>query len=362
MKETNDFLMPEYYSGFRCKMGECRTACCVGWPISVSLENYFKLIGMECSPELRSKLDVGLRMTDHPTPDHYACFNPRYDGNCPMRMEDGRCLIHAEKGEDALADVCRLFPRGIRVDGVHECSCSNSCEAVAEIFLGMREPMRFVKKTIAVEVPDGSDSTGHVHTEAEQEKRMAIIAFLQSRDQSLAARIADLGRKIDKDVKIPRHSAENGELYIAMVKTLAEHHDSIADYAEEAISCLTDENGAYDWGIYERACAEFEARFPQWEIFFEHLIVNHIFFSRFPITERKMAEIDVWKALVLIYALLRFIAVGYTVSHPDEAGLVDAVSACFRMIDHTDFTSYAAALMKKYALGGNDALGNLLGL
>ena len=47
MKETNDFLMPEYYIEFGCKMGECRSACCTGWPITVSQDNYFHLLGMD---------------------------------------------------------------------------------------------------------------------------------------------------------------------------------------------------------------------------------------------------------------------------------------------------------------------------
>lgn len=362
MKETNDFLMPEYYSEFRCKMGECRTACCVGWPISVSLENYFKLIGMDCTPALRSRLDVGLRMSDRPTPEHYACFNPRYDGNCPMRMEDGRCSIHAEMGEDALADVCRLFPRGIRVDGVRECSCSNSCEAVAEIFLGMPEPMKFVRKKITVEVPDGSDNTGHVHTEEEQSKRMAIIAQLQSRDKSLPQRIAELGEKMGRTETAVGCGVDGAALLIPMLKTLAEHHDSITDYAAEAISCFAGADGVYDCAAYEKARAEFEERFPGSEILFEHLLVNHIFFSRFPITGRKMAEIDVWKALVLIFALLRFVSIGYTASHSDENGLVDAAAACFRMIDHTEFEPYAAALLRKYAADGDEGVCALLGI
>ena len=362
MKETNDFLMPEYYSEFKCKMGECRSACCVGWPITVSLENYFKLIGMDCTPELRSRLDVGLRMSDRPTPEHYACFNPRYDGNCPMRMEDGRCSIHAEMGEDALADVCRLFPRGIRVDGVRECSCSNSCEAVAEIFLRMSEPMKFVRKQITVEVPDGSDNTGHVHTEEEQKKRMAIIALLQSREKSLPMRIAELGCMVGQKEIVPGCGADGAELLLPMLKTLADHHDSIADYAAEAISRFTGDDGMFDRGAYEKAAREFEDRFAQGETLFEHLIVNHIFFSRFPVTARKMAEIEVWKSLVMVYALLRFIAVGYTVSHPDEDGLADAVSACFRMIDHTEFEPYAAALLRKYGADGEDIPGKLLGI
>ena len=115
MKQTNDFLIPDYFPDFHCKMGDCRAACCQGWPISISMENYFSLLGMDCPPDLRSRLDVGLRMVEHPTKDEYARFNPRWDGNCPMRMEDGRCSLHAEIGEDSLPEVCRLYP----VDGIH---------------------------------------------------------------------------------------------------------------------------------------------------------------------------------------------------------------------------------------------------
>ena len=114
MKQTNDFLIPDYFPDFHCKMGDCRAACCQGWPISISMENYFSLLGMDCPPDLRSRLDVGLRMVEHPTKDEYARFNPRWDGNCPMRMDDGRCSLHAEIGEDSLPEVCRLYPRGIR--------------------------------------------------------------------------------------------------------------------------------------------------------------------------------------------------------------------------------------------------------
>lgn len=64
--------------------------------------------------ELRRQLDCGLRPVDRPDADEYARFTPRYDGDCPMRMPDGRCSLHAELGEDVLPDICRLYPRGIR--------------------------------------------------------------------------------------------------------------------------------------------------------------------------------------------------------------------------------------------------------
>ena len=53
MQEDQQYLAPDYYPSFRCKQGKCRAACCEGWPISVTMNDYFTLLGVECSPELR---------------------------------------------------------------------------------------------------------------------------------------------------------------------------------------------------------------------------------------------------------------------------------------------------------------------
>ena len=147
--ESHIFLMPDYYLHFSCKMGKCRSACCVGWPISISMQNYFHLLGMNCPKYLRNKLDIGLRVYEHPDKDRYAYFTPDYHGDCPLRMTDGRCSIHAEMGEEVLPDICRLYPRGIRAEnGLYECSCANSCEAILELLLAKKEPITFFKKSL----------------------------------------------------------------------------------------------------------------------------------------------------------------------------------------------------------------------
>ena len=47
MKETQKYLVPDYFPEFSCKMGACRAACCVGWPVSITMDDYFRLLGME---------------------------------------------------------------------------------------------------------------------------------------------------------------------------------------------------------------------------------------------------------------------------------------------------------------------------
>ena len=88
MKE--DYLVPEYYPKFACKMGACRHPCCVGWPISVSTDDYFRLLGVDCAPALRAKLDTAVRVSLHPTPEAYAQIAPTWEGDCPLHMKDGR--------------------------------------------------------------------------------------------------------------------------------------------------------------------------------------------------------------------------------------------------------------------------------
>ena len=105
---------PDYYPAFRCKAAKCRRACCEGWSVTISMADYFRLLGIKASPETKDRLDRALHLTEHPTEDEYAMILPRYDGKCPMHMNNGLYAIHAGAGEEALPAVCRLYPRGLR--------------------------------------------------------------------------------------------------------------------------------------------------------------------------------------------------------------------------------------------------------
>ena len=97
MGNAHEYLMPDYYPDFHCKTGMCRAACCVGWNVSLSMQDYFRLLGVECRKHVREKLDCALHVKRYPTEDSYAELVHRYDGNCPLRMENGLCAIHAER-------------------------------------------------------------------------------------------------------------------------------------------------------------------------------------------------------------------------------------------------------------------------
>ena len=103
-----DYIVPDYYTSFTCKIDHCRSACCDGWPVTFSMADYFKLLSVDCSPELKGRLDISLHLTEHPTEEEYGTILPRYDGRCPIRLADGRCALQTEAGQGALPAVCRL--------------------------------------------------------------------------------------------------------------------------------------------------------------------------------------------------------------------------------------------------------------
>lgn len=381
MKEHPEYLVPDYYPHFACKMGACRTACCEGWPISFTMTDYFRLLGADCSPELRRRLDGSMHLAPHPSPEAYAQISPRYDGSCPLRLADGRCGLQAELGEEALSAVCRLYPRGIRGGENRECSCANSCEAVIELMMAHAEPLKLMKMPLALSEPPVTPPAFHFETAGrEQEIRLWLIGFIQDRSCPLPVRILRLGdalRRMDRALK-EKNAARVDELLSGrenisapgfieagqeelvyglevagqMLALMDERSDSIRAYGEEALEFFG--SGRAEFVRYELAKKHFEALLPGWESWFENMLVNHMFFTRFPFQDRPVELRDEFLALCAVYALLRFLMIGWVAGHSTRENMVDVAAAAFRLIDHTEFDRFAAPVLKK--LGCEDSV------
>ena len=373
------YLVPDYYPAFACKMGACRRPCCEGWPVSITMADYFRLLSVDCSPELRRRLDGGLHLAMHPTPEAYAQITPRYDGVCPLHLPDGRCALHAECGDGVLAAVCRLYPRGVRNGETRECSCANSCEAVVEMLLDRDAPLGFITVQRDFGLPDMPPRQHFFHTAGrEQEIRLWLIRQLQRREYPLPQRILLLGQALHAmddalsaqddaavdalltgrsaipapELPIPSHEKllRGLEAVEKMLSTLDRSSVSIRDYGEEALAHF---RGAGDpYAKYEAACARFAAVIPQWESWLENLLVNHMYFVQFPFQDRPVPLRDEYLALVAVYTLLRCLLVGCLAEKGDRVRAVDVASAAFRLVDHTTFDLYAAPLLRE--LGCDD--------
>lgn len=374
--QTHDYLIPDYYPAFACKMGACRSACCEGWPISFSLEDYFRLTSQECGEALRRRIDTGLRVSLHPSPDAYAQISPRWDGNCPLRLEDGRCAVHAELGDGALACVCRLYPRGVRLERGYECSCANSCEAVLELLLHHPQPLRFIRRELSFDLPAPQPLLSlRPECVLEQEVRLWLIRLMQDRARPLPDRLMRLGlalRQIepirrdeaalralmDTDFTAQPDSMAANEAHLAagmatmeaLMAQLDSRSDSVRRYGEAALAYFGTDDGAFD--RYRAAGVHFTRLLPEWEAFFEHMLVNHMFFERFPFQDRPDSLWEEFVAICAVYALLRFLCLGWMAERDDLPALIDVCAAAFRLIDHTQFDRYASRTL--HALGCTD--------
>lgn len=373
MENAKVFIVPDYYPDFLCKMGACRTACCEGWPITFSISDYFKLLGEECSSELRKKIDCALHLTDFPTSDSYAMISPRYDGHCPMRLDDGRCALHAEMGENALAAVCRLYPRGIRSGSHYECSCANSCEAVIELLLKHDRRLEFVEMSLKMDIPINPQRLHCFETAGrEWNIRMWLISFLQRREFQLPQRMLMLGEamnaidlalseknfdQVDRLLSNEESIAAPDGLHVEydqlmlgldaagrMLEIIDARSESIRSYGESVLAYFG--HGEIELNRYEYANSHFAEVVPQWEHWFENMLVNHMFFEQFPFQDRPVPLKDEYIALCAVYALLRFLCVGWMAEHENIDEAVDVAAAAFRLIDHTEFDRYAASILK----------------
>ena len=407
MAETREFLVPDYFPDFSCKMGLCRRACCEGWRVSVPMRTYFSLLGLSCGEELRHRIDSHLCLCDTPTEDEYAFLAPRYDGNCPLRAPDGRCQLQIENGEDVLPEVCRLYPRGVRFeDGTWECSCAGSCEAVLELLFDDRRtaPLRFVRMRSGMVPPgdEGAENTygGRKHqfeTYGRQwEIRSFYIALLQDRRFSLPHRLLRLGDamavcrgellaslKEDESVAaavLPRLAAEESvsleadrkrlaaglEIAKRLLGLLDERSDSIRMLGEEAIRYFgcggCGDGGAAAEEKYLFALRRLEELFPSHPVYFEHMMVNHMFFSVFPYQDRPDGVEEEYVALCAVYGLLRFLCLGNCEKLSSKADLADVCAAAFRLVEHAAFDRYAGIMLRHLGCAGREELAGFLSL
>ena len=390
MPETHEYLVPDYFPSFHCKMGACRSACCEGWPVSMSMQDYFHLLGVQCRGELRAKLDCALHLVKYPTPERYAQIEHRYDGNCPMRLEDGRCALHAELGEGSLPYICRLYPRAVRAEGDYECSCAGSCEATIELLFAQEEPIRFIRRTLTFELPRSPERSVFFESfSREQALRLYLIGLMQARELPLPRRMLRLGAamaeaeaalsarddaRIDRlirgeatlclppvsDEASPEHLMDGLLAMERFTAQLDERSDSIRAIGQDALSYFGRDEGTMS--RYQAARAHFDRLAPRWPVYLENLLVNHMFFSRFPFADEHESLREEFVSLCMVYALLRFLGVGHLVSRKDESALVDLAAATFRLIDHSAFHRYSARMLRDLGYDTPERLFTLINL
>ncbi len=328
-----EFLVPTYYKDFVCKGGNCRTCCCGGWAVTVSLKEYFSLLGLECSPQLRYKIDGALHLLKDADEERYAQILPSYDGTCPMRRkEDGYCALQCECGEDSLPAVCRYYPRSPRLVPSPECCISNSCEKVIEDLLASNEKLTFENKKLSFYFDVQEDA---VAPENYFSLRKECIDLLQNRSKPLERRLDDITLRLGGRTR-DSFSAQKTDECLSDLLSFYTRSQSIGEECEKALA-------------KGRSAAEnvkvVNEKFPLAEIWAEKVLSNHFFFMKFPFSERNESLEDVSLGLAGLCLLWTALLAGSEITTKDD--FVDLTGKLFRVAEHTKFYKNAAIIMEE---------------
>ena len=139
-----ELIKPKFFDSFRCIADRCPDTCCAGWDVEIDDESAEKY--KEENGELKKYFDK------HLTTDEDGYIFSLTDGRCPLLDGSNLCRIQLQKGESALCDTCRLFPRYFDNYGeIRETGLGLGCPETARILLS---PETDVSLDKTVESPD----------------------------------------------------------------------------------------------------------------------------------------------------------------------------------------------------------------
>ncbi len=334
--------LPAYVQRFQCKCGDCRTVCCHGWRINLTEAEHRRLTGLDCSAALRSRMDDGFTLSDTPTADAYAYIHHGADGRCPMLDEAGLCIIHAECGEEVQPAVCRRYPRAVRPGHPAEMVCAGSCEATVELLMDEPTPLPFTEVTGEI---SGSMPAHEVEHEEDRVLRARCIAILQNSGSPLEKRIGELCTMLGTPI-----SALTDEAQLAAVRALllafGRPGNSLSALAAETMSDFALTDGVTEDSIarYRAARTRFAALFPEAGGWYENLLVNHLFFMRFP--QRDLSRAEAALAFAETCAILQAVTVCHAGRVGTREAFADAAAAVFRRIEHSSFYELAPQILR----------------
>ncbi len=360
------YLVPEYYNHFKCKCSECRHSCCNGWPIRISQKEYYHLLGLKCSDELRVKLDCALKFYLKSGNESYAQISNDWRGICKLLLNDGLCGLQSELGESCLPDVCRSYPRNTKhYAELYLCSCSNSCEKVVELLMELKEPLQFVEKDLSINPEFEIDLPPDKF-----EYCRKSISMIQDRSMQLPERFSKLGNFLNgSDIYLVRPN--NLSLAFQLLHSVTKYFDSsssMSEYCREA-QCyfgsegkekLSEEDLDTIAEKYENASEHLNSLLPTWQILFEQLMINHMFYNNFPYIENQEKVKDAFISLAIMYSFLRFNFLGYMSDKTTLELLPDFFAAMFRLIEHSDFKNLAVTRFKQEKYSDYDCILQLL--
>ena len=351
---SRTYFVPDYYPGFSCKCGACRSSCCKGWPVIITGEEYTRLMAADCGPEFRKKLEAAMNLDGDPRKGGTAHIVHDRAGRCPLMGEDGLCSLQLELGEAILPDVCRLYPRNTReVCGEAECACAASCERVVELLLDRETALGFC----AMELEEEPRFPIDMKESFFRECRQALEVF--GTTGGLEERFSRLNEAIFRQKAAEPGSLSGIHMLHAMTAHFAKNSPVVGAVCRRAMeACGLGEKKSLEAGEageveerYARARQAGRSILPDWELGLTNLLLNTMFYNSFPHVGGTNGEEDPFLSLCVTAAFVDFVLMGCLLNGGSRESAVDVLSTLFRLIEHSDFKYRAVKYYREYCDG-----------
>lgn len=126
------FTTPSSLKNFKCKAGNCKDSCCIGWEIDIDSDTadfYMNTGG-----------DFGKRLSENISFGDPSCFVLDSNERCPFLNSRNLCDIIINLGEEHLCQICRDHPRYFEwYDGLKEGGIGLCCELAAEMIISSND-------------------------------------------------------------------------------------------------------------------------------------------------------------------------------------------------------------------------------
>lgn len=224
-------VKPKYFDSFKCVADQCPDTCCAGWDVEIddaSAKSYKKESG--CLKQYFDK---------HLTTDEDGYIFSLENGRCPLLNENNLCRIQLEKGEAALCDTCRLFPRYFDDYGdIREIGLGLGCPEAARILLSPETDVRL----------DGTAESPDRIYELLTEKRNEFFAILDNKNFDLKMKLSAVlfsAAEFQSDIdKIDLLGSDSTVEFSECVKVL-EKMEYISDERRKRLLSLSDKKAIY---------------------------------------------------------------------------------------------------------------------
>lgn len=325
------FQVPNYYTSFKCKGKSCRKCCCGGWGITLNKKEYYKILNVDCSKELKDKICAYVTVLSDATDSRYAKINLNYYGECPLRLENGYCGLQVEVGEEEIPSICRYYPRSPRLYPDKITLISSSCEWLIEDLIKDTDPISFTKQELSFNFDKEKDSI--LYPANYKEVMTTCINSLLNRNKTFEERINEIGSYLHFDV------TKFNVLYLKeIIKTISSvfvKNHSIGEYTS---------NISFDEKItFQEIYAKLLTYFPDLDIYLEKIFMNHFLYMNFPYVSIDLNPGDSFSSLYIIYKYY-LVLLYFNLSSNDKNQFVDITSEYFRIAEHSNLYTVAKAV------------------